>query len=77
VTACLAGGDGEADVHNSLEWRGLATSNRKQAHRPGRETLDQAIHDAHEAGLVIVDVFRTLGSAKEEQPEKPEGPEAA
>lgn len=44
------------------------------------ETLDAAIHAAHDAGLEIVDVLRTLGGArlaKEERTEPPSGPEAA
>ena len=63
----------------TLHWSGVAwrRSVAGKLTGPGRETLDQAIRDAHEAGLVIVDVLRTLGSAKEEQPETPEGPEAA
>jgi len=63
----------------TLHWSGVAWR-RAIANKltgPGRETLDQAIHDAHEAGFVIVDVMRTIGGAKEERTETPEGPEAA
>jgi len=47
----------------TINWTGIAWR-RAVAGKlsgPGRETLDQAIHDAHEAGLIIVDVFSDLG----------------
>jgi len=63
----------------TLHWSGVAwrRSVAGKLTGPGRETLDQAIHDAHEAGFVILSVYSTLGAAKEERTEAPSGPEAA
>ena len=61
-----------------LHWTGLnwRRSVAGKLTGPGRETLDQAIHDAHEAGFIILSVHTTTGAAKEERAEMAEGTEA-